>query len=82
MAEADAAWDGVAVDANVLTGMFSAADLMAVEFPPVTAGELVNSGECSGQCLVAADDSCECKCGGFWHGALAAYVVLPNVGAR
>ena len=45
---------------------------------PVTASELVVSGMCSGACLVATSDGCDCRCRGEWHGALADALVKPR----
>jgi hypothetical protein len=40
----------------------------------LTALEAVQTGQCSGLCLVASPDnpsSCDCRCAGAFHGALA-----------
>ena len=58
---------------------FSAVELLAVRFPNVSAYDLVRLGECTGLCLVAADDSdCDCRCGGMFHGALMNVIVEPR----
>lgn len=48
-----------------------APDLMKMEFPILTASELVELDQCSGQCLVASAAFCDCRCGGMYHGRLA-----------
>jgi hypothetical protein len=37
----------------------------------LTALEAVQSGQCSGLCLVAETGPCDCQCAGAFHGALA-----------
>ena len=39
---------------------------------PWTAGDLVESGQCTPQCLLALNSKCDCPCNGRWHGVLAA----------
>jgi hypothetical protein len=42
-----------------------------------SAGEIVSTGQCSGSCMVAGGPSvsCDCNCGGQYHGALNAVTV-------
>jgi hypothetical protein len=62
-----------------LPNVFNGEWLDAQDFSNVIeARELVESGCCSGTCLVAFPaglDSCTCVCGGRYHGALASYLV-------
>jgi hypothetical protein len=53
---------------------WTAPELLAAEFPArTTARELIASGECWAQCLLALteDDKCDCPCGGSYHGVIA-----------
>ncbi|MFR9807078.1 hypothetical protein ACL02T_32995 [Pseudonocardia sp. RS010] len=36
----------------------------------VPAASLIALQQCTGQCLLALDDDCDCRCRGRWHGAL------------
>lgn len=60
----------------------TAAELLSIEFPDATAAELVRQGECTGACMIALEQSCDCRCGGMFHGALASEVVKPNMPRR
>lgn len=45
--------------------------------------ELVRLGQCEPECLLARGRECECKCGGIYHGAMAAMDVQPwSAGGR
>ena len=61
---------------DYLAGLRNGAWLDQQDFGGVTEGaELVRSGQCSAQCLLASEPGgereCSCKCGGRHHGALA-----------
>ncbi len=61
-------------EVDLLAGLRNGAWLDQQVFPPLTASTAVESGECSGACLVAPPESfeqCDCRCGGRFHGALA-----------
>lgn len=55
--------------------MNEAPKIVSVELPILTASELVATGECTGTCLTALHMDCDCKCGGYYHGALADVVI-------
>ena len=38
--------------------------------PRVAAIDLIITGRCTGQCLTAYDDECDCRCRGKFHGVL------------
>lgn len=50
--------------------------------PDLTAAQAVAEQLCSPQCLLAAGPSlsCDCTCGGRWHGALG-QAVVPDTAA-
>lgn len=55
-------------------GMLKDAGMLA---PTVPAESLIESGECSAQCLLAREpDGCECRCGGTYHGTLVGTLVV------
>lgn len=37
----------------------------------LTAAEAIAIGACDGRCMVASKDTCDCVCGGTYHGVLA-----------
>lgn len=41
----------------------------------LTASDAVLIGACAGSCLVATKTTCDCVCGGVYHGALASAVI-------
>jgi len=41
----------------------------------LTAADAVLIGACAGSCLVATKTTCDCVCGGTYHGALASAVI-------
>jgi len=43
----------------------------------ITALEAVRSGQCTAVCLIAGEVTCECRCRGLFHGALADAEVKP-----
>lgn len=53
-----------------LAGAISGKDLMSQNFPDLSAGDLVDFGQCSGACMVAPGpvEDCECACNGYYHG--------------
>ena len=68
-----------------MTERINAVELMSLRLPVFTASELVESGQCSGQCLVAAADYCDCRCRGVYHGRLASAdlsVLFPSMPVR
>lgn len=69
-------------DEELLSGVKSMADLMAMDFSHSTpARDLIVSGRCSPMCLMAWGESetkCSCPCQGRFHGALAYAEVTQN----
>lgn len=54
-------------------------DILADDGPMVVS-DLIESGQCSGACMVSAPKtakSCTCRCRGLYHGALADSIVSP-----
>jgi hypothetical protein len=61
-------------EVDLLAGLRNGAWLDQQVFAPLTGSTAVESGECSGACLVAPPESveqCDCRCGGRFHGSLA-----------
>lgn len=63
---------------SLLSGVVSGSELMAMEFPPQTARDLISAGDCWPTCMLAIGEdvaTCECPCNGAYHGMLLDAIV-------